>query len=108
MNPAHNGADALVPANTSVPPLLSRTQMLSAVSDTSGRSRETTEPLLEAMLTPFCHDGRLYCGLTPPLLPPKPNPTLYQFHVASETQLPPGPLVLSTVPPTLVTLGSSE
>jgi len=54
-----------------------------------------------------CQLGMATVVLMPPLLPFVPTPLLYQFQVVSPVQVPPGPLVLSVVPPTTVMLALS-
>jgi hypothetical protein len=53
---------------------------------------------------PCCQFGIGWTVLIPPLLP-VPAP---QFQTVSDTQLPPGPVVVKVVPPTTVIFGSSD
>src|SRR5581483_580560 len=81
------------------------TQMLFAVRATSGMFRMLVDPLLVVMLMPCCQLGILYLVLMPP--PVASDTRGNQLQVVSETQVPPGPLVVNVVPPTLMMLVTS-
>src|SRR5271154_4752885 len=89
----------LVPQNGPELPLFQTTWTFWATIEMSGMFRLVVEPLLEAMLMPFCQPGMLKFRLIPP--PPPLVPSLL-FQADSDTYAPPALLVIKLVPPARV------
>src|SRR5277367_2810837 len=104
MNPAHMGAAKLVPPRPSLQGLWLEQKKKSklASAETSGAFRKVVEPSFAAVITPgvCCHDG---IGMASGVKKAPPPST----QADSELQAPPAPLVIKSVPPTVVTNASS-
>src|SRR5580692_12730510 len=85
MNPAHNGAAALVPLAANGTPFCTIENRVSATHATSGTFRIVLEPMLEDISTPVCQLGMELVALMPPPLP---------SQTISEAHAPPGPAVV--------------